>query len=451
MVAAPVDGSATDRSPSRPPLARLGTMPLLPRRSFLGALGAALLGARRPARAQAGPVARRLVVFFSPNGTTHRYWRPTPTAGGGFSFPAGSILEPLAPVARELVVIDGLDFKGVSNHEGGMAAMLTGGGGAGTETGGASVDQYVARRLSGATRFDSLELGVHTSAWGGNTQTRMAYRRAGEFAPPDDDPASVYRRAFGGAEPGEADALLARRRSVLDVNRGELLALQRRLGTTERPKLEAHLESLRRMEASLSGSPAPGGAGCRTPTATPLDPRRNDGFPEVGRAQTELMLAALACDLTRVASIQWSHTVSPTVFSWLGLDEGHHALSHIRDENVDGIRQFVAAERWFAGEFAHLVARLAELPEPGGEGSMLDHSLVVWAKEMGDARLHECVGVPFVLAGRAGGHLTPGRLIQPVGEPHQKLLVSICHALGLDNQTFGSPEHGTGPLAGVRA
>ena len=393
--------------------------------------------------------ARRIVIFFSPNGTVHRFWRPT-ASGASWSLPAGSILEPLAAVKRHVVVLDGIDFVGASNHEGGMSAMLTGSGTASSPSMGMSVDQFIARSVGASSRLASLELGVQTSAWGGNTQTRMSYSAPGVFVPPDDDPASVYRRLFGSMmpAPGMADAMLARRRSVLDLVRGEIRDLQSRVGSEERHKLDAHLDSLRRVETSLMGSSSPVSS-CMPPAVMDLDYRQNANMPAVGRTQMELMLAAFSCGATKVASIQWTHTVAPQVFTWLGLSEGHHALSHMGDGNEAGVRAFVTAERWYAEQFAWLVGRMAELPEPGGDGTMLDHSLVVWAKEMGDGRLHDCLSVPWVLAGGAGGCLVGDRYVRFTNMPHQRLLVTLCRAMGLDTAAFGDPSRGAGPLPEV--
>ncbi|MCK6552884.1 DUF1552 domain-containing protein [Myxococcota bacterium] len=405
----------------------------------------------RVARAQAVASAKRLVVFFSPNGTIHSKWRPSGT-GASFTFPAGSILEPLAAHRADVVVVDGLDFIGTSNHEGGMAAMLTGGGSASSPTAGASIDQYVAGRIGAESRFASLELGVQTSAWGGSVQTRMSYRRAGELVPPDDRPDEVYRRLFGevAGTPSAADALLRKRKSVLDLVRAELGVLKRAVGAEEGQKLDRHLDALRAVENGLSGGTGVPAAACTPPVVPRIDAGANDHFPDVTRVQTDLLVAALACGATKVASLQCSHTVSPTVFSWTGSGDGHHSLSHSDDGNAAGVAAFVAAERWFTAQFSYLLDRLAALPEPGAEGSMLDHTLVVWAKELGDARLHECRAVPFVLAGRAGGRLTPGRYLRYSGLSHTKLLVSICHAMGLDDVTsFGDLSHGTGALEGL--
>ncbi len=430
------------------------------RRAFCRRVGAALVAApfvsmvsgARPARAAAGgaaPCAKRLIVFFTPNGTVHDHWRPA-GAGAGFSFPAGSILEPLAAHQDRLLVIDGVDFHGVSNHEAGMAAMLTGGGTASTVGGGASLDQHVAAQVGQGTPFASLEFGVQCSPWGGSNQTRMSYSAPGQYVPPDDDPVHVFQRLFGDASPDVSEPASGpspqyiRRKSVLDAISGELTALQGQLGYQEREKLQAHLDAVEQLEKSLVGS-----LGCSAPESPqPVGFWDHASFPAVGKAHMDLMVVALACGLTRVASLQWSHTVSPTVFSWLGLSEGHHSLSHVDDSNPAGIADFVACERWFSEQLVYLLDKLEATPEPDGEGSLLDHTTVLWCKELGDPRLHDCVSVPFVIAGGAG-YFSTGRYVGAAGAPHQKLLVSVGHSLGLTDQTFGDPGFGTGPLAGL--
>jgi hypothetical protein len=428
---------------------------LIGRRTFGAAIGASLVAGSfldvargAPAVRRAAKIAKRLVVFFTPNGTVHRYWRPS-GSGENFSFVAGGILEPLAAHKAELVICDGIDFVGFDNHAPGMAGMLTGNGGASSATRGMSVDQYVAANLGGGTRFDSLEFGVQTSAWGGQVQTRMSYSGAGTFVTPEDRPRNAFRRMFGEVtgDPTELDKLALRKRSILDAVKADLADLYPRLAREDQMKLEQHLDALRKTEKGMTG-----GAACASPPSpTEIDPYANDNFPAVGRAQMDLLVMALACGLTRVASLQWAHTVSPTVFRWLGLSEGHHDLSHKDDSNIRGVADFVTSERWFAEQFAYLLGALAAAPEPGQSGSMLDHTLVVWAKELADGRRHDGKSVPFILAGKAGGYLRTGRYSSFTGAPHQKLLVSICHAMGLTNLTFGDPTHGTGPLDGLSA
>ncbi|MCB9764522.1 MAG: DUF1552 domain-containing protein [Alphaproteobacteria bacterium] len=409
-------------------------MPALSRRDLLRAGGLAALTApfsrlleRRAIAAPTGG-ARRLLVLFSPNGTVHAHWRPQ---GGetDFSFPAGSILEPLSPYRQHLIVLDGLDFMNATNHEGGMSAMLT-------ANGSTSIDQHIAQAIGGATRLSSLELGVQTSAWGGSSQTRMSYRD-GSFVTPDDDPLSVWTRLFG--ELGD-ETLLARREAVLALNGAEVDELRARLGTSEQAKLDVHLESLASVERALTTTGVCEGiAAPDTGSAS-----NNDNFPAVTRAQLDLAIEALTCGDTRVASVQMSHTVSPAVFSWLGISEGHHSLSHIDDGNASGIADFVACERWFAEQVAYVIGRLEALTDPETGTPMLDDTLVLWAKELGDGRMHTCTDVPWVLAGNAGGAFTTGRYHSLGGHPHDAVLTSICQAFGLNDTRFGN---GTaGPL-----
>ena len=429
-------------------------MKLISRRQLLLGSGAALalaplFGRRRfakPALAANESGAQRIIFFFSPNGTIPNRWNPS---GGetDFVFPEGSILEPLQDLRSDLVVLRGLHFFGANNHEGGMSTMLTGGGGSGTESSGFSVDQFIASRLPQATRFSSLEFGVQTSAWGGTHQTRMSYRGTGVYAPPNDNPYSIYQRLYGSGmgSPQEVEARLRRRQSVLDLLTTELNTIGSQIGSEEKTKLEAHAEALREVERGLTS-----GNGCSTPDAPAfVNPYENDLFPVIGDRQMDLLVASLACDMTRVASIQWSHTIGPTVFSWLGLSDGHHSLSHMSDSNTQGVNNFVKAERWFAEQFASFIEKLKSTPDPVHEGSLFDSSLIVWCKEMGDSRLHVCRNVPFVLSGGAAGHLNAGRYLQYDGASHTQLLVSLCHKMGLNNGTFGNPSYGTGPLANL--
>lgn len=418
------------------------------RRALLASSAALALAApfyrllEAPSRARAATTAKRIILWFSPNGTLHEHWRPI-GSGASFSFSAGSILEPLAAHKSQLLVLDGLDFERArgGSHEGGMEHMLTGGGGP-------SVDQLIAQQLSAlgpgaapalgaSTPFSSIELGVQTSAWGAGIQTRMSYNEAHEFVHPEDDPLAAYKRLFGAVAgtPSELDASLAAKRSVLDLVKGELSGLQRELGTLERKKLDAHLDALRSLERRLT----PGGSAACGGVVAPMiaDAKSNAAFADAGDAQMELLVSAAACDLARVLSLQWSHTVSPAIFSWAGVNEGHHELSHKDDANTAGIADFVTAERWIAGRFALFLDKLAATDDPTGGGSLLDTSTVVWTKELGDSRLHDFKSVPFVIAGGGNGYWKPGRYLDFGGTPHQKLLVSLCQSMGVEVDHFG--------------
>ncbi len=418
------------------------------RRSFTRGLGAAVIAApfmellSRTTRAQATQTAKRIIFWFTPNGTVHRHWRPTGD-GASYDFAAGSILEPLRDHRSQLLVLDGLNFVGMrgGSHEGGMEHMLTGGGAS-------SVDQHIASQVGGTSAFPSIELSVQTTAWGAGIQTRMAYDAAHNYVHPEDNPGAAYRRLFGGVtrEPGTIDPRQAGRRSVIDLVKGELQQLQRDLGHEERVKLDAHLDALRRMEQRV-GNTTMMSNGCASPIAPSLtDTQGNESFPLVGAAQMEILVAAARCELSRVLSLQWSHTVSPAIPSWAGANEGHHELSHKDDSNSAGVASFVQSERWFAQRFTDLLDTLANTQEADGSGSMLDQSVVVWSKELADGRLHNHESVPFIVAGGGNGFLAPGRYLKLGGVPHQHLLVSLCHAMGLSNNTFGVSDV-TGPLS----
>ncbi len=423
------------------------------RRTFVGSAALGLVAAPvlralgpRPARAAAPSAPSRLLVFFCPNGTIPHRWRPVAsTDAPGFAFAPGSILEPLSARRDQLLIVDGLHFHRADNHEGGMAAMLTNGGGLDSPTGGASIDQIVALKISADARFASLELGVQTSLWGGGIQTRMCYSKAGSWLTPDDDPRHVHERLFGAAGV-DVDRLRRRRQSVIDLVRGELVGLHTRLGRAEQTKLEAHLESLRAVERGLTPTST-----CEAPVAPPgtLAHYDNTRFPDVLALQRELAALALGCDMTRVVTLQCAHTVAPTVMSWLGIGEQHHSLSHIDDGNTEGVDHFVATERWFAEQFGLLLDALAARPDPDHpdtDRTLLDATLVVWMKELGDSRLHVCRDVPVVLA---GGGLQTGRWLRvPSGEtPHARLLVALARKFGVALDTFGDVTAGAGALS----
>jgi hypothetical protein len=424
------------------------------RRQFTAGLGASLLASpllgllSGEARA-AAQQAKRLIVFFSPNGTVHNHWRPSGTETE-FSFPAGSILEPLARHQSKLLICEGIDFVEVDNHEAGMSNMLTGGGTAGSPSGGLSVDQYVASKIGQGSRFQSLEFGVQTSAWGAARSTRMSYSAPGVFASPEDSPRNAFQRLFGalGGDTTTTDKLLRRRKSILDLVRGEMNDLAQRVGAPEKQKLEQHLEALRQTERGLTEPVAL--PGCPSATApAPIDAMANGNFPAVGKAQIDLMVSALGCGMTRVASLQWAHTIAPQVFNWMGMGEAHHELSHKDDSNTSGVANFVKCERWFAEQFAYLLDALQAHPDLETGGTLLDSTLVLWAKELGDSRLHTCRSVPFVLAGGSNSYFRFGRYLRFSGAPHQKLLTSVCHALGVTIDTFGDVTKASGPLSGL--
>jgi hypothetical protein len=437
----------------------------LTRRQLGLGIGASLLAApfldflERPARAGGG-TAKRLVIMFSPNGTIPAHWTPS-GSGTSFSFPTGSILEPLGTttvdpvlgtlpsVQSDLIVCGGLNFVNTSNHYPGTLAMLTGNGDATSPSGGMSVDQYIAAAIGTKTKFQSLQFGVQTSL-GANAQTAMSYSAPKVPVPSADDPLAAFNRMFGAlvGDPQAAALLLKKQNGVLNLAMSELKALRARVGAEEQAKLDAHLNAIEQVQSSLS---TPTTCGAPTPP-TSANYATNDNFPVLGKAQMDLLVTALSCGMTNVASLQWSFTVGQTSFTWLGFSDEHHSLSHSDDSDTAGVQKFVLAERWFATQFSYLVNKLKSTQDPSTPGStLLDTTLVVWAKELADSRAHACTGVPFVLAGNANKRFQTGRFVDFKGASHTQLLVSICQAMGLTNTTFGDPTVSTGPLSGLES
>ena len=394
--------------------------------SLLAGPFASLLGGR--ARAASTGSARRLLVLFSPNGTVHRHWRPS-GSGRDFAFPAGSMLEPLAGLEEHLLVLGGLDFHEADNHEGGMSAMLTNNGGAADVGGGASIDQVIAAHLAGQTKFASMELGVQTSAWGGSSQTRMCYAGPGSYVTPDDSPTNVWNRMFGDLAGGEeaAAALRARRRSVIDLVKGEIDDLHRRLGAEERAKLDVHLDALRTVENSLSHTGT-----CEPGDSPPLYAKYdNDSFPDICRDQLDLAVEALACGFTNVASVQMSHTVGPVVMTWEGLTDGHHDLSHWTPYNGNAElcnTDIHKATTYTVDQFATLLATLQGFQE--GDCNLLDQSVILFGSDLADGPNHTVTDMPVIVAGGGGGALrTPSvHYRSPNEENTSDILMSVLQA-----------------------
>jgi len=440
--------------------------PRLSRRAFLRGAGGVAVGLpflgslHREARA-GGDFPQRFLVFFSPNGTIHDQWVPS---GSENDFELSRILAPLERHKSNLLILDGIDMESAyhgpgDGHQTGMAHMLTateiiegdtGGHGMGWG-GGISIDQELARNIGTQTRFASLELGVQTGF--GELHSRMCYLGANQPLPPEDDPARAFDRIFAGFDPGpgqpqgpsEADRLRARRRSILDAVMGDYERLSGRVGREDRVKLEQHLTSIREIEQRL-GAPGPEttGGSCSVPNRPGVD---QSDFEAVGRAHMDMLAMALACDLTRVGSLQWSISTGQTVFSWLGIGDGHHDISHEGDDNAGAVENLVLINTWYAEQFAYLLDRLDELPE--GDGTVLDNTVVFWCNELGKGNEHTRRQMPFVLAGGGAGLLRPGRFLSYQGEPHNKLYVALLQQFGIDTDTFGNSDYGSGPLTGL--
>jgi hypothetical protein len=394
---------------------------------------------------------KRLILFYSPDGTGHTDWAPT---GSATDFTLGAIHEPLTPHQADIRVLGNMRLTVGGAGEGhayGMCGIWTASrckegtlfdGGNEHMTGwgsGTSIDQTIARAYGPGkpymqapdsptqeTPYRTLELGVMSGSE--HIVTRMIY--AGDDAPiaPDDDPYSVFDRLFGsmGADAGATQRRLMARRSVLDLVRGELQSIEgHRAAAADRPKIQAHLEGIRAIEQRLSLA----ASSCVAPTLDGrMDVNANDNFPALVRLQTDLAVRALSCDLTRVVSLQLSRGFSEIRHNWIGAPAGHHSISHTPDPDWNA-----RVDTWYSEQFAYLLEQLASIPE--GDGTLLDNTLVVWGRELGIASGHAREPAPLVIAGRAGGAVTTGRFDDNGGAGHHRMLVSVCNAMGLDEIT----------------
>ncbi len=432
------------------------------RRAFLSGLGAsAVLAPFLPTtNVEAGQdMPKRLVLLNGTNGTVYGDWLPT---GSETNFSLGPILSPLAPFQDRLLVLGGMRVgrqgpgQGHSLGNGAMWTgsqllddpLFTGMGGPSGWSGGTSVDQVVAEQLGAATPYKTLEFGVQCG--GASNGTRTIYAGANQPLAPEDDPYTMFARLFGdvGQDDTSLERIRAERRSVIDLVKADLAGMQVRLGKAEQYKLDAHLEGIRDIEKLLEFG-GPGGAACDVQTVGGgLDVFANDNFPALSRVQLDMLVTALTCGLSNVVSMQWSRGLSPTRFTWLGSTEEHHELSHSGDGDTAAQRQLTDINTWYAGEVAYLLGKLDAIPE--GNGSMLDNTLVVWGNALAKGSTHSSFPVPFVLAGGAGGYFNTGRFIDYGDELQNRLLVSICDALGLDEvDTYGDMDDGSGPLPGL--
>jgi len=150
------------------------------------------------------------------------------------------------------------------------------------------------------------------------------------------------------------------------------------------------------------------------------------------------MVNSLANDMARVATLQYTNSVGQARMKWLGIDDGHHSLSHKPDKDQDAQDKLTKINKWFCEELAYLVNKLDKTPEPNGEGTLLDNTLVVWTNELGKGNSHTLNDVPLVLIGK-GLDFKMGRSLQFKNIAHNRLLMSLAHGMGHRVKTFGNP------------
>ena len=420
-----------------------------------------------PSLAATGSTApkKRLVIVFSPDGVVKKnFW---PTEPGPFTtlppvvqpIELPPILRPLEPFRDQLLMLKGVHDKVQGDgdrHMRGMGCLLTGielfpgniQGGGETPAGwssGLSIDQEIKNFLQGqtetATRMGSLEFGVLVPNRA-DTWTRMIYTGPNKPVAPIDDPYQMFHRLYGQMKDRES------MQSVLDELREDLATVSSALPVEDRRILEEHAALVRGFEKEMASHHAE--VAHAVPVLEQGIVEQNDQMPKISRMQIELVVASLAADFTRVASLQYTNSVGQPHMKWLGIEEGQHDLSHEPNSNEAAQEKLTKINTWYAGEVAHLAKRLAETPEPGGQGSLLDHTTILWTNELGEGNSHSLDDIPWLMVGNGLG-FTMGRCLDFKGVPHNRLHLAIAHAMGHTGLVrFGNPDYcGDGPLAGL--
>lgn len=458
----------------------------LNRRSLLrGAGGIAIampwleiMGHPTTARAGRANVARKFVTVYTPggsvvdNGEGENRWRPTGTEN---DFELSAILAPLEPVKDKLLVVDGLRMASAvgEQHQAGITAWLTGttqqGGGF---SGGPSLDQVIATRTLGQYSKTSIQMAVR---WGtGKSHGLLDPINAANYEdnenfdpiPPRLDPQAMFEAFFATLDPdngGEAAARIARKQSILDFVDRRYDSLAPGLGAADKQKIEQHLDKIRELEQALDNDIVASDV-CQIPTAvdtSDYDPTTglessdtgsvvnestDAAIPKVGQFMMDMLVMALACEITPVASLQWSDTEAKHTFPWLDLPQHHHYYQH------DGGFRPLELEQiqvWYSQQHAYLLGAM-DAVDMGGH-TLLDESVVFFGSELAQPPSHSKENMPFLVAGGGGG-LRGGRFLRNEAIPdnsHNNLLVAILNLFGDDSQVFGDPSYCSGPLSGL--
>lgn len=432
----------------------------LHRRDFLkrAGLSAAVLPfiTGLPSLALAAPARprQRLIIVFSPNGTIPTEFWPDET---GRDFALKKILAPLAPFKDRMLTLQGVSNRIRGDGDGhmrGMSCLLTAiellpgniMGGSGQPAGwasGISIDQEIKNFFQSheatRTRFGSLEFGVgvqdRADPW-----TRMSYAGSGKPVAPISDPYQMYEKVYGRTKDRES------LRSVLDPVRAELARVRGLVSAEDRRMLEEHETLVRQLERELAD-----GTGAALRVAPPVlesgvAAEQNDHVPRLSRMQIDLLVNSLSNDMARVATLQYTKSVGSARMNWLNISDGHHGLSHEPDKDEAAQEKLIKINTWFAGEVRYLAEKLAATPEPGGGGTMLDHTLIVWTNELGKGNSHTLDNIPFVLVGGGMG-FEMGRALKFDKVPHNRLHLALAHGVGHKIETFGKADFCTaGPL-----
>lgn len=442
------------------------------RRVMLGGAGALIalpwlesLAPRLGRRAAAGPEdpPLRALFYYLPNGIHMQSWTPA-TEGPGYTLT--KILEPLVDanamvdLQNDVLVLSGLANnpakpEGPGDHASGTAGFLTATHVLKSETefvNDISIDQLIANAIGDATPHRSLQLGTATGATMGNCDSgyscaytsNISWADAKTPLPKLADPQVIFDILFSGFDPEATAEELAHRRanrlSVIDYASDQVEALEKKLGKTDRDKVDQYLTGLRDLEKRVTSETTE--PQCTLPTS--FSGAYAD-FQNHVDLMTELMVLSFHCDMTRVISFMLENAGSYRDYAFIGAPGAHHEISH--HQNLpENFAKLETIDRFEMVQFAKLLQRLKSTPE--GDGTLLDNCVVFLSAEISDGNAHNHDNLPVLLAGRAGGALSPGRHVKYQGNPLANLFVSLANTFGIDTNTFG--DDGTGPLPNLK-
>ena len=442
----------------------------LPRRTFLRGLGTTLalplLDSMTPALAAATiakPVVR-LGFVYHPTGMIMNRWTPA-AEGTGFEFTP--TMKALEPFRERIVVLTGLaqvngralgDGPGDHAREG--ATWLTGVHPKKTEgvgiRAGISADQIAAKELARHTQLASLELGLESPSLAGGCDSgyscaytnTVSWRSETTPLPVEFNPRTVFERLFGDGDSTDPAARLARleeRRSILDYVAGSIDRLESRLGPGDRNKLSEYLEAIRDVERRIQNAERQNAT-----LQLPVIERPNsipEAFEDHARLMMDLQVLAFRTDMTRVITFMLGRAGSNRSYRSIGVSDGHHSITHHQNDPVK-IDNVAKIDAHLVQTFAYLLDRLQATPD--GEGSLLDHSLIVYGSSLSDANLHTHHDLPILLAGGGAGQVQGGRHIRyPKETPLNNLFLNLLDKAGVPTEKFGDATGRLDYLSGV--
>ncbi|MBL8917934.1 MAG: DUF1552 domain-containing protein [Myxococcaceae bacterium] len=414
----------------------------------------AMLNAHGTAFAQGQQFPKRYVVWFFGNGVNLPRWRPA-AQGQGAAWQLSEQLQPLAAHKEQLTVVTGCNIRIPSRrgHHDGVAAMMSGAEIFPLPAGNApyasrltqrSLDQDLADVIGTQNRFKSLQLRVSKRVVRGEGPTLAFLSHASPTAPLEavENPVTLFNQLFTGVMNSPNDPRNTLRTNVLDAVRDETRALHTKLGATDRARLDQHLTGIAELRQRVQALPVTPTGSCRVPTAptqTNADVNGQEQIEAVNRVMSDLMAMAFACDLTRVATFQFSGSVGFHTFNWLGTGPraSEHALTHDQNEQGKVHDSVVFSMRCFAQTLASMKA-ITE-----GGLTVLDRSAVLCTSDVAEGFTHSGNDYPILVAGSAGGALRTNMHYRAAnGRNTSDLLLALMQAVG--GTTFTGVGAGTG-------